>query len=312
MNRQFQNFNQNSFVDNQNSIARNMSVFGNKQDSIRYMERPGSMNVSQMEYNRNQPSGHQPSSNRPIYNPNPFGNDTNSMSNPFSNDVSSIQSNMIPSQMSPQNNLSNNSNYNNNRKEIGVLFFSNNCSHSRAFLTALYKTPFNDLVRKICIDKGDVKIPRIITEVPTLIARGIQRPLVGDQVGAWLENELQKGSSQKSNADLGCYSFSGKDNYSVIGEVNDDMSVCNSFADWDKDYYINAPLDSDKGEKKKSTMNSSQISDMGQISKLRNERDSMFTDQRRSMKNTQIDPEKFNEMFVKQQQKTYRNNLKNI
>ena len=47
MNRQFQNFNQNSFVDNQNPLSRNMSVFGNKQDSIRYMDRPSSINVSQ-------------------------------------------------------------------------------------------------------------------------------------------------------------------------------------------------------------------------------------------------------------------------
>ena len=298
MNRQFQNFNQNSFVDNQNPLSRNMSVFGNKQDSIRYMDRPSSINVSQNEYDRNQPSNN---SRKPVYNPNPFGNDMGStMGSPFSNDVSSIQSNMIPTSNTQP------------KKEVGVLFFSNNCSHSRAFLAALYKTPLNDLVRKICIDKGDVKIPRIITEVPTLIARGIQRPLIGDQVSAWLENELKKGTSQNSNAELQCYSFSAKDNYSVIGEVNDDMSVCNSFADWDKDYFINAPIDNEKGDKKKSSINTSQISEMNQISKLRTERDSMFIDQRQKMKTSQIDPEKFNEMFVKQQQKIFRNNMKNI
>lgn len=299
MNRQFQNFNQNSFVDNTNPIARNMSVFGNKQDSIRYMERPSALNLSQNEYNQNQGNSN---SRKPVYNPNPFGNDMNSMSSPFSNDTSSIQSNMVSQSNSPSG----------NKREIGVLFYSNNCSHSRAFLASLYKTPFNDLVKKICIDKGDVKIPRIITEVPTLIARGIQRPLVGEQVQAWLENETKKGTSQNSNADLQCYSFNARDNYSVIGEVNDDMSVCNSFADWDKDYYINAPIDNEKGDKKKSTQNASQISEMNQISKLRTERDSMFIDQRQKMKTSQIDPEKFNEMFVKQQQKIFRNNMKNI
>lgn len=298
MNRQFQNFNQNSFVDNQNPIARNISVFGNKQESIHYMDRPSSVNVSQNEYNRNQPSNN---SRKPVYNPNPFGNEASTIGSPFSNDVSSIQSNMIPPTANRQQS-----------KEVGVLFFSNNCSHSRAFLAALYKTPFNDFVRKICIDKGDVKIPKIITEVPTLIARGIQRPLVGEQVTAWLENEIKKGTSQNSNAELQCYSFSGKDNYSVIGEVNDDMSVCNSFADWDKDYFINAPIDNEKGDKKKASQNSSQISEMNQISKLRNDRDSMFVDQRQKMKTAQIDPEKFNEMFLKQQQKAFRNNMKNI
>lgn len=298
MNRQFQNFNQNSFVDTQNPLSRNMSVFGNKQESIRYMDRPSSISVSQNEHSNNQPSN----GKRQVYNPNPFGNDNgNTMGSPFTNETTSIQNNMLPNQAQERS-----------RKEIGVLFFSNNCSHSKSFLVALYKTPLNDLVRKICIDNGDVKIPRIITEVPTLIARGIQRPLVGEQVQAWLDNELKKSNLQKTDSELMSYSFNTRDNYSVIGEVNDDMSVCNSFADWDKDYYINAPMDSEKGEKKKSTYSSSQISDVSQISKLRTERDTMFGDQRQKMKTAQIDPEKFNEIFLKQQQKTFRNNMKNI
>ncbi len=298
MNRQFQNFHPNSFNENQNPMARNLSVFGNQQENIRYMERPSSMNVSQMDYNQNQNQNQR----KPVYNPNPFGADMSSNASPFSNDMSSVQSNMVT-----QSNM-----VAKPRKEIAVLFYSNNCSHSKAFLAALYKTSFNDAIRKICVDRGDVKIPKIITEVPTLIARGIQRPLVGDQVMSWLENEIKKGTSQNSNADLQCYSFSARDNYSVIGEVNDDMSVCNSFADWDKDYYINAPLESDKGDKKKSTSTASQISEMNQINKLRNERDSMFVDQKQKMKTAQIDPDKFNQMFVKQQQQAFRNNMKNI
>lgn len=289
MNRQF---NQHSYIEN-NSMTRNLSVYGNKQETMRYMERPSSMNVSQMDYNNNQTAG----ARKPVYNPNPFGNDTGAGS-PFSSDMSSVQSNMIQQQQQP-------------RREIAVLFYSNNCSHSKTFLAALYKTPLNDVVKKICIDHGDIKIPKIITEVPTLVARGIQRPLVGDQVSSWLQNETKKlsgGGGGGNGGELQCYSFSGKDNYSVIGEVNDDMSVCNSFADWDKDYYINAPKESDKGDKKKVSQTGTQISEMNQINRMRNERDSLFVDQRHKMKAAQIDPEKFNEMFLKQQ----RQNIKSI
>lgn len=317
MNRQFQNFSQNSFVDNQNTIARNISVFGNKQESIKYMDRPSSVNQSQMDYSRNQqqPLGQ----NRPIYNPNPFGaggsNNANpygsSNANPYGSNASPFSGNDMGSSVSM---LSMQQQQQRPAKELGVLFYSNNCSHSKAFLASLYKSPLNDYVRKICVDNPNVKIPRIITEVPTLVARGIQRPLVGDQVMAWLDNESQKTSSSNiQNSDIQSYSFGGRDNYSTIGDINDDVSVAGSFADWNKDYYINAPLETDKGDKKKSTSSSSQISDMNQISQLRAERDSMFAPQRQAMmKNTQIDPEQFNQMFLKQQEKSFRNNLKNI
>lgn len=202
----------------------------------------------------------------------------------------------------------------NGNKELAVLFYSNNCSVSKAFLSQLYKSTLNEKIRKVCVDRSDVKIPRIITAVPTIVARGINRPIVGEQTMAWLENENKKisGSVQKKEADLESYNFGAKDNYSFIDEGNNDLLNDNvSFAQWDKDYVIPVMTDTDSNKKQSSgpsfSMNNQSQKGFGSedISKMRMERDSMIG--RPNPKMVQMDNEQFNMMFNKQKNSLYKN-----
>lgn len=286
MNRQFQNY---SKTDQQ----------------VSYMERPH--NQSQAQYNRNQnnidmSTRNQAGPQKQIYNPNPFNSyDNLSMSSQMSSNLNTQSETSRPNKT------------NGERKEIGVLFYSNNCEHSKKFLIGLMKTNFNDLVRKVCVDKRDVKIPSIVTDVPTLIARGINRPLVGEQVFAWLENETAKGAL---NDDIKSYSFSCKDNYTFLdGGLDDGTIVEGSIAEWDKDYSINAPIDIEAKNDKKGIDKQKMASYKSDVSKMQEERNAMFIQNKPKV--AQLDPDEFNKMFLKQQQKSsqassFKQNVRNI
>jgi hypothetical protein len=74
---------------------------------------------------------------------------------------------------------------NNNNKYI--LFYSNFCNNSKEFITQLYKTKYYELFMKVCVDKKDIKIPKQITAVPTIIVPNYPRPLTGGEAFFWLE-----------------------------------------------------------------------------------------------------------------------------
>jgi hypothetical protein len=288
MNRQFQNFSQS----NSNS-GRNMGS-GNKH---MYMERP--TNLSQEQYGRNQGNRDQ------VYNPNPFnGRDTMSMSSQMSSMLNTETAIFNPTKPRFDNETEGD---NTKKKEVGVLFYSSNCEHSKKFLLDLMKTKLNDLVRKICVDKSDIKIPSVVRSVPTLIARGINRPLVGEQVFAWLENETTKTAVTD---DIKCFSFGCKDNYTFIEDGVDDGTVIEgNTADWDKDYMINAPLDTDVKETKKAGNDEKIATYKNDVAKMREERNAMLGKQNApTAKNTKLDPDQFNQMFLKQQEQYSKSN----
>jgi hypothetical protein len=293
MNRQFQNYQSN---DEFSMNSRNMTS-GNKH---MYMERPA--NLSQEQYNRNQGQSmefgrNQLGGGKQVYNPNPFnGNDMASVSSQIGSTVNTESAVFQPNRGRPDPESSNS---NDKKKELGVLFYSNNCDHSKTFITNLMKTKLNDFVRKICVDGSNVKIPSVVKSVPTLIARGINRPLVGDQVFAWLENEISK--TAVVDNDIKCFSFNCKDNYTFINGVDDTATVDSNVAEWDKDYSINAPIDTDTTKSGKKIDEGKVAAYKNDVGKLRDERNNMF---KPPPKNTSIDPDQFNQMFIKQQEKS--------
>ena len=266
MNRQFQNFNQ----------------------SNTQMSRPS--NLSQSQYDRNQGTN---GTQKQAYNPNPFnGRDMVSMSSQMSSMLNTETAIFNPTKVRREN-----GDGGEKKKEIGVLFYSNNCEHSKKFLLDLMKSTANDLVRKICVDNKGVKIPSVIKSVPTLVARGINRPLVGEQVFSWLENENSKSALDD---DIKCFSFNCKDNYTFIEGVDDGTVIDGNTAEWDKDYMINAPLDTD-GKDKKVIDEKKMASYKDEMTKMREARNGV--NQQATPKNAKIDPDEFNQMFLKQQSK---------
>jgi hypothetical protein len=268
MNRQFQNFNR---PDDQMSRA---------------------SNLSQSQYDRNQ--GTKSGAQKQAYNPNPFnGRDMVSMSSQMSSMLNTETAMFNPTNVRRENMDDDGGE---KKKEIGVLFYSNNCDHSKKFLIDLMKSTVNDLVRKICVESKGVKIPSVIKNVPTLVARGINRPLVGEQVFAWLENENSKSSLDD---DIKCFSFNCKDNYTFIEGVDDGTVIDGNTAEWDKDYMINAPLDT-TGKEKKGIDEKKMANYKDEMTKMREARNN---NQPSAPKNAKIDPDEFNQMFLKQQSK---------
>jgi hypothetical protein len=255
------------------------------------MSRPS--NLSQSQYDRNQ--GIQNGTQKQAYNPNPFnGRDMVSMSSQMSSMLNTETAMFNPTKVRRENMDDTGSE---KKKEIGVLFYSNNCDHSKKFLIDLMKSNVNDLVRKICVDSKGVKIPSVIKSVPTLVARGINRPLVGEQVFSWLENENSKSALDDG---IKCFSFNCKDNYTFIEGVDDGTVIEGNTADWDKDYMINAPLDT-SGKEKKGIDEKKMASYKDEMTKMREVRNG--TNQPSTPKNAKIDPDEFNQMFLKQQSK---------
>jgi hypothetical protein len=82
-----------------------------------------------------------------------------------------------------------------------ILFYSNFCSNSKEFITELYKTKYYELFMKVCVDKKDIKIPKQITAVPTIIVPNYPRPLTGGEAFFWLEG-MSKINIQKESSNL--------------------------------------------------------------------------------------------------------------
>jgi hypothetical protein len=197
-------------------------------------------------------------------------------------------------------------------KEKGVLFYSKNCAHSKKFLEALVKNAsLNSVIRKVSVDNPDQqRIPPLVTSVPTLIVRGLNRPLVGEQVFSWLENET-KGSSAAAADDLMSFAFNAKDNYTFIEGANDSNLACGNVADWNQDYHINAPVDSNSDKKQHASVSQSGGGGGGggggDLAKYREDRNNnLHAAAQKPAVPAKMDPAQFNKMFLQQQKQNIR------
>jgi len=74
--------------------------------------------------------------------------------------------------------------------ETHILFYSNYCNNCKEFIQQLYKSPFFEKFKKICVDNNP-KIPKEITSIPCIIVPRITRPLVGTEAFHWLRGMNQ-------------------------------------------------------------------------------------------------------------------------
>ena len=78
-----------------------------------------------------------------------------------------------------------------------ILFFSEKCKFSQQFLNLIEPTPFNDLFVKISIHDPTITLPTKLKTVPTIIVPNINKPLEGDDVFAWIQQEYEKQRQQQ-------------------------------------------------------------------------------------------------------------------
>jgi hypothetical protein len=69
-----------------------------------------------------------------------------------------------------------------------ILYYSNYCINCKEFMTILCKTPIYSNFTKINVS-GNVSYPNFVKSVPTIIVPKVQRPLVGEEVFKWLEEQ---------------------------------------------------------------------------------------------------------------------------
>jgi hypothetical protein len=192
-------------------------------------------------------------------------------------------------------------------KEKGVLFYSQSCAHSKKFLEALVKVePLFKSIRKVCVD-GNSNIPPMVTSVPTLIVRGINRPLMGEQVFSWLSNETK--AANGASDDLMSFAFNAKDNYTLIDGAHDSHCISSNVAEWNKDYFINAPADINSDKKGSGGAAAGGMSD---IAKYREDRNMQQPQRQAPGAPPKMDSNQFNKMFVKQQQSHDLKTIRNI
>ena len=70
-----------------------------------------------------------------------------------------------------------------------ILFYSHKCDFCTTLTTSITNTSTQDNYKFISVDNPSIKIPEIITKVPTLIVRGMNKPLVGKEVFSWIKSQ---------------------------------------------------------------------------------------------------------------------------
>jgi hypothetical protein len=68
------------------------------------------------------------------------------------------------------------------------VFYSNKCHYCENLLRSIQKEKLADQCQLICFETSPEKIPNIITNVPTIIAKDLMKPLVGIETIEWIEN----------------------------------------------------------------------------------------------------------------------------
>ena len=73
-----------------------------------------------------------------------------------------------------------------------ILFYSEQCQHSNEFIRMIQNTQLNELFVKISIHDKSITLPPKLTSVPTIIVPNINRPLTGNDVFSWLNQNISQ------------------------------------------------------------------------------------------------------------------------
>ena len=69
------------------------------------------------------------------------------------------------------------------------VFYSNKCKYCEKLLKTIQNEKLIDYCQLICFETNADKIPNFITNVPTIVAQNLLKPLVGQEAILWVENK---------------------------------------------------------------------------------------------------------------------------
>ena len=77
-----------------------------------------------------------------------------------------------------------------NKLQKDIVFYSNYCLHSNNLLNKISKSVLHSKILYICIDDKNIKIPNIITRVPSLYLVNDKRVLIENEIDIWVNSQL--------------------------------------------------------------------------------------------------------------------------
>lgn len=69
------------------------------------------------------------------------------------------------------------------------VFYSNNCEYCKKLLDYINNEKLTNECQLVCFESDPDKIPEFITNVPTIIAKNLSKPLVGLEAVEWIKNK---------------------------------------------------------------------------------------------------------------------------
>ena len=89
-----------------------------------------------------------------------------------------------------------------NKLQKDIVFYSNYCLHCNNLLNKLSKTPIHSKIFYVCVDDSKIKVPKIITRVPSLYLVNDKRVLIENEIDNWADNQVSMIENQKKQKEL--------------------------------------------------------------------------------------------------------------
>ena len=80
-----------------------------------------------------------------------------------------------------------------------LIFYSNSCDYCRDLAKLMAEVGVLNNFKRFCTDDPNIKIPSIIKTVPTIIVRGINKPLSGSDAFNYIKQLKNKDNTNNSN-----------------------------------------------------------------------------------------------------------------
>lgn len=89
-----------------------------------------------------------------------------------------------------------------NKLQKDIVFYSNYCLHCNNLLNKLSKTVIHNKIFYVCVDDTKIKVPKIITRVPSLYLVNDKRVLIENEIDGWVDSQVSVIESKKKQNEL--------------------------------------------------------------------------------------------------------------
>jgi hypothetical protein len=89
-----------------------------------------------------------------------------------------------------------------NKLQKDIVFYSNYCLHCNNLLNKLSKTTLHNKILYICVDDQKIKIPKIVSRVPSLYIVNDKRVLIENEIDIWVNSQIALFNNKNKQTEL--------------------------------------------------------------------------------------------------------------